>query len=290
MRYEAWGYIKPSNGDTREPNSSTALFNGTWGCWGALAHGARIRPSGVVNQIVYHTELNLFGASGIHAYVANRGISLEQAVRESVDAILEGYIDYEVEMTRSNTSCIITFKDLHDKRRQRTMWALFALRCWFTYNHQGKTAKWLLESCKTSLTLREVILYSQVMQSSYNAMSSDRGIRFYYSPDGSNAAYLPQLTLTEWRRLLKGGYYNTTNEKSDDLWGKGGGYFSGQQVQRTANSWQKLYGGSFHRLSSNANNLNMYLHITRDWIPSGMQNMSETSMQKFVRFVKYRKK
>ncbi|MGL5084867.1 MAG: hypothetical protein ACRC68_03995, partial [Clostridium sp.] len=216
MRYAAFGYRKGST-----PNSETQLWNGSWGCWGSLAKGGSISPTYVVNQIVYHTEHNVFSGSSFKSYMAHHNLTLEQAVRSSIDAIFEGYIDYEVEMNTRGTSCTITFNNLHDKRRQRTMWSLFALRCWFTYQHQGKTTEWLLKDCKTSLTLREVILYSQVIQSTVAPLNVQVGRQFYYNADGSNAAYLMQMTLTEWRRILKGGYYRQTGHNAEDLWSKG---------------------------------------------------------------------
>lgn len=283
MRYAAFGYRKGGIS-----NSETQLWNGSWGCWGALAQGSRLRPSTVVNQIVYHTEINEFSGTALKAYMAHHNLTLEQAVRNSVDAILEGYIDYEVEMNLRGTTCTITFNNLHDKRRQRTMWSLFALRCWFTYQHQGKTAEWLLKDCKTSLTLREVILYSQVIQSTI-APLNNRDRQFYYNADGSNAAYLMQMTLTEWRRILKGGYYRQTGQNAEDLWSKGGGYLSSQQVQRTANSWTKDYSDDFRNFASSTG-VSLVSLINREFMITPARTMSAEVMQKFVRYVKYRKK
>ena len=291
MRYEARGYRKPRGNAPVQISNDQSLFNGQWGCWGGLAQGARISPSQVVNQIIWNTEVGGFSGAGVKKYAAKNNLSLEQAIRNSIEAVNEGYLEYEITMLDGGRNCHVTFNNLSNKRRQRTMWILFVLRCWFQYDFQGYGASWYLEKCNTTLTLREVILYTQVITTSYSPFNRHQGCLFGYSSDGGNAAYLGHMSMTEWRRILKGGYYSDTVSSAQELWSEGGGYKSNQRVQRTANSYPRDYNGEFNRFNSGRHDsVKSVMQIFKEFKSHDNTRLTEEQMQLFIRYVKYRKK
>lgn len=223
MEYTAKGFTlgKPVSNDL-------TIFSGFAGCWGVLAHGGSSTTGKVINQISFKTEVERVSDTAYRVLKPAEVSNLDFIV-QCVDAINEGYLEYEVKEVDHRIH--ISFNNLHDKLKQRTMWILFTLRSLFQYQGTAELARHM-KGMKTNFTLRELIIYGQTFYKISDMASQIPYITKYNS--GGTALRHSDLSLADFRAILRGGRYYTGSALSKVLWSEGGGYKSGTNVQNTA--------------------------------------------------------
>ena len=272
MQYTARGYLVG-----RDVSNDEQIYNGYAGCWGNLGNTHYVRGK-AINQISFQTEVERYSDTAYKS-LHPKGMSHVEFITQCVDAINEGYLDYTVEVISGNTH--ITFDNLHDKLKQRTMWILFTLRSLFQYSGTGALAK-LLNEMKTSFTLRELIILSQAFYSAKNMADNSPYIGHYSS--GGNAIRHRDMSMADFRAILRGGRYYTGSTNAQTLWSAGGGYKSGTNVQNTSRAMDtsdvevvRVSRGLYEAMS--------------DYFAGSVEGtMTPETFRKFLRLVKYYKK
>lgn len=277
MRYHANGFRK-----NRGVSNNEVLFTGNAGCWGMLA-GSGIPKISVVNQIVFETQYKQFQGSSFFK-LKPENLTDQEFLGRCVDAINEGYLDYEISEGQ-NQDLVITFNNLHDKLRQRTMWILFTIRSMLQFLYNDTNISPMLLKSKMSLTLREKIIYSQLLYRNSSGIGRNANNAIYTYNTGGHAAYLTDMTMADFRAMTRGGAYYTGSEVSKMIWGVGGGYYSSQDVQDTARAAQTAASLSHGGLTNN-----MFSIIDSVLRPKGNTISAEEGLRKLIRLVKYYKK
>lgn len=272
MQYTARGFVagNPVSNDQQ-------IYSGYAGCWGNLANTHYTRGN-VINQISFQTEVERYNDTAYRA-LKPEGMTDIEFITQCVDAINEGYLDYVVEKQGSYT--VITVNNLHDKLKQRTMWILFVLRSLFQYSGTGKLAK-VMKEMKTKFTLRELILLSQSFYVGTNMGDRSEFITHYSS--GGVAIRHRDMSLADFRAILRGGRYYTGSELSKVTWSQTGGYKSGTNVQNTSRAMDTS------DIEAVRESRGLYDAMKAYHAGKVEGSMTHETFRKFLRLVKYYKK
>lgn len=291
MYYYSKGYQ-----EGEEPSSRHMMYNGSWGCWGALSHRTSTHK---INEIGYYVE----EGNAVLAELAKRyEVTPEQAFLMAAQAIVGDYITVRLGEQKvwgtgnsQHNHYLVVFENLHDKLKQRTMWMLFTLRD-FMRPKGLKVLVALFDKVGTTTTLREKAIFCNAF---YNVTSVLGGDRFGLYITGGSGTPIKAMTVSDLRAILKGKYFEGTAKVgcyAKVKWGDScTPYRAGFNVQRTAlpslNGRDADLNQDYNSGTQKGNDYRDGIKHHWDTCDGKMAGLSgDVPLAAFVRFVKYYKK